>query len=92
MSTISRSQSYEKIFTKIVEEKIEQTTGLSQAEFGRRLFASDEGARLWRRVRDPQGTAKPRKLGLSEAARCAEILEIEFPLLILEVEQELNKA
>ncbi len=86
---------FERYFVKFIIEIISEK-GISHSSFARQLFAlSDEIAvRQWRRIRNPRGESKPRKLTLSEAYRISKIVKIDFPSLIWQVDQYIkqNKA
>ena len=79
---------YERFFVQEVTNMARER-GLSHSEFGRRLFG-EEGSRMWRTVRDPMNTRKPRRVSLGEVHKVAEILDVELPSLIWAISQKFD--
>jgi len=79
---------YERFFVQEVTNMAREK-GLSHSEFGRRLFG-EEGGRMWRTVRDPMNTRKPRRISLGEAHKIAELLEVDLPSLIWAISQKFD--
>ncbi len=81
---MKKAEQFEQFFVEAIEARVESSS-LSHSEFGRRVFESDSGPRLWRAARE-QG--RKRGLSVGEAYLMAEALGIEFPALIWEIVQE----
>lgn len=81
---MKKSEQFEQFFVEAITERV-AASPLSHSEFGRKIFESDSGARLWRATRE-----KKRKRGLSigEAYLMAEALGVDFPALLWEITQE----
>lgn len=75
---------FERAFVALVAERVEQA-GMSHSEFGRRVFGSEHGSRLWRTAREP---ARARKIILAEAYRMAEVLGTDLPTLLWQISRE----
>lgn len=78
------AEAYEKAFVSLVAERVEDL-GMSHSEFGRRVFGSTAGVRLWRSCRDFK--SRRRKLTLGEAYLMAEALGTDFPSLVWNLTQ-----
>lgn len=69
---------FERFFVKMITG-MATDKGLSQAEFGRRVFGEKSGIRIWGGVRSDK---RCRDVSLAEALHMANVLDIEFPSLI----------
>ncbi|MBI9109883.1 hypothetical protein [Maridesulfovibrio ferrireducens] len=80
---------FERVFVRFIVNYLTEKR-ISHSDFARQLFpdlSEEIAVRQWRRIRDPRGGGKPRKLTLSESERISSILNIEFPSLIWQVDQ-----
>lgn len=83
ISDMKTSEIFEEFFIAAVIERVESAS-FSHSEFGRRVFGSESGARLWRAVREKE---RKRAVSIGEAYAMAEALGIELPALIWEILQ-----
>ena len=81
---MKKSELFEHFFVEAMAERVENSS-LSHSEFGRRIFESDSGPRLWRATREQK---RKRGLSIGEAYLMAEALGVEFPALLWEIVQE----
>lgn len=83
---------FERVFVRFIVKYLTEKE-ISHSDFARQLFpglADEIAVRQWRRIRDPRGGGKPRKLTLTEAEKISQILNIEFPSLIWQVDQSIK--
>lgn len=77
------SSEFERDFIVLVTERVEDL-GMSQSEFGKKVFGEASGDRLWRATRSP---SRKRGLSLGAAVTMAEALGTDFPSLVWHVTQ-----
>ena len=76
---------FEQLFIEEVSAAVENGAGHTRF-FGNSVFGH-EGGRIWRTARDPKGLRnKPRKIGIAEGYKIAQLLEIDFSSLIWKIE------
>ena len=81
---------FEQLFIEEVSAALEKR-GWTHTFFGNAVFGH-EGGRIWRTARDPQRLRdKPRKIGIAEGYKMAQLLEIDFSSLIWKIEQKMTE-
>lgn len=81
---MNKAEIFEDFFIDVVTRKIEEAK-ISHSEFGRRVYQSESGPRLWRATREKE---RKRSTSVGEAYMMAEALGLDYPALIWEVVQE----
>ena len=80
---------FEQLFIEEVSAAVEKR-GWTHTYFGNSVFGH-EGGRIWRTAREPKGLRnKPRKIGIAEGYKIAQLLEIDFSSLIWKIEQRMK--
>lgn len=82
---IMNIQNYGRAFAVLLKEKVKEK-GLSNSEFGRRVFGLPNGPRMWRLCLDEK---RPRAINLEDLVKMAEALEEDFPAFIWKMHQEI---
>ena len=81
---------FEQLFIEEVSAALEKR-GWTHTFFGNAV-SGHEGGRIWRTARDPQRLRdKPRKIGIAEGYKMAQLLEIDFSSLIWKIEQKMKE-